>query len=110
MAAEPDLPKTGTIAYVTILSLILILVSFLALQPLYFIWEARYENKLGEGRMPSDLAVYRAEQNEKLKDLPQSQAGVLASAKEGKDLSIKVPVPAKTETPTKTSGTPGKTN
>ncbi|MBL8821563.1 MAG: hypothetical protein JNJ77_03175 [Planctomycetia bacterium] len=101
MAAEADNPKTGLIAWVTAISLILILVVFIVLQGLYFMWEARHRNKTGEGALETPLMQYRKEQELKMNSIEQAMQQTLADAKAGKVLATPPPpaAPAKTEPP-----------
>jgi hypothetical protein len=102
---EPNNPKTGTIAFYTVSSLILLLVSMLALEGLFHIWEGRAEQKLEAVDYPSDVSIYRKEQNARLEGLAESMKQVIEDAKAGKNLAAPAPPPAKT--PEKTPGKAG---
>lgn len=101
MAAEADNPKTGLIAWVTAISLILILVVFIVLQGLFYMWEARHRNKTGEGALESPLSQYRKEQELKLNTIDDAKKQTLADAIAGKVLATPPPpaAPAKTDAP-----------
>jgi len=101
MAAEADNPKTGLIAWVTAISLILILVVLIVLQGLFYMWDARHRNKTGEGALESPLTQYRKEQELKMQNIAQAEKQTLADAIAGKVLATPPPpaAPAKTETP-----------
>jgi hypothetical protein len=100
MPAEPNEPKTNNIAFFTVASLILILVSCIALEGLYYIWEERAATIVDSGSMGSALQAYRQEQAEKLAKIGTAEAAVLKEAQAGKPLAIIVPTtpatPAKT--------------
>lgn len=103
MASEADLPKTGMIAWVTTLSLILIFVAFVSLQGLFNLWEVRHDNRTGVGTVETPLTSYKSEQVAKLATLEDAKKATLADAIAGKNLAAPAPpvAPAKTETPTK---------
>jgi hypothetical protein len=97
MAAEPNSPKTTNIAFFTLASLILILVSCIALEGLYYIWEDQAAEVAGEGNLPSSLQLYRQEQAERLQSINDSKVVALKEAQSGRSLAIIVPTtPAKT--------------
>jgi len=101
MAAEADNPKTGTIAWVTALSLILIFVVFVVLQGLFQIWEQRHANRVGTGNLESPIAAYKKEQDLKLGSLDAAKKATLDDAKAGKVLAAPPPPAAPAKTPTK---------
>jgi hypothetical protein len=107
MASEPNSPTTTNIAFFTMASLILILVSCIALEGLYYIWEDQAAEVAGEGNLPTSLQLYRTEQAERLQTINDSKAAALKEAQVGKSLAIVVPTsPAKT--PEKKEQTPPK--
>lgn len=103
MAAEADNPKTGIIAWVTTLSLILIFVVFVVLQGLFQIWELRHDKRKGTGNLESPVAAYKREQDLKLGSLDAAKKTTLDDAKAGKVLAAPPPpvAPAKTPEPAK---------
>ncbi|HQR41873.1 MAG TPA: hypothetical protein PLX97_04295, partial [Gemmatales bacterium] len=80
MAAEADNPKTGIIAWVTTLSLILIFVVFVVLQGLFQIWEVRHDKRTGTGNLDSPLVAYKKEQELKLVSLEAAKKTTLEPA------------------------------
>jgi flagellar basal body-associated protein FliL len=98
MAAEADNPKTGLIAWVTAISLILILVVFIVLQGLFFLWDARHRSKMSEGSLASPLTQYRQEQELKLNTIQDAKKQTLADAIAGKVLATPPPPAAPTKT------------
>jgi hypothetical protein len=123
MAAEPNRPKTGMILFVTALSLILLLVSVLVIEGLFYVWQTRAQEKAGEGNLPSQVDVYKKEQVARLTDIDQFKASVIQDARAGKNLAPPAPpdAPSKPGAPTDKQGsapppppgkniaTPGKT-
>lgn len=99
MASEPDNPKTGMIAWVTAISLVLIFVAFVSLQGLFSLWELRHEKRTGMGRIETQLTEYRKEQWAKLENIDDAMKKTLSDAKAGKVLAAPPPpaAPAKTE-------------
>ena len=96
MAAEADNPKTGIIAWVTTISLILIFVAFVSLQGLFQIWELRHDHRKGTGHIDSPLTAYKKEQELKLGSLDTAKKTTLEDAKAGKVLAAPPPPVAKT--------------
>lgn len=103
MAAEPDSPKTGIIAWVTAISLVLIFVAFVALQGLFNLWEIRHDKRTGTGSVETQLELYKKEQVARLTSIDAAKKTTLDDAKAGKVLAAPPPpaAPAKTETPAK---------
>ena len=104
MASEADNPKTGIIAWVTTISLILIFVAFVSLQGLFNLWELRHDKRSGTGNIETPLSSYKAEQVAKLTTIEDAKKATLEDAKAGKVLAAPPPpaAPAKTETTTPT--------
>jgi hypothetical protein len=103
MAAEADNPKTGTIAWITAISLILIFVSFVVLQGLFEIWEVRHDQRTGTGNLESPIQAYNKEQALKMGSIDAAKKTTLEDAKAGKVLAAPPPpaapvVPGKTPT------------
>ena len=103
MASEADSPKTGLIAWVTALSLIMIFVAFVSLQGLFNLWEVRHDKRTGTGNLETPLSSYKSEQVAKLTTIDDAKKATLTDAIAGKNLAAPAPpaAPAKTETPTK---------
>jgi len=103
MASEADNPKTGIIAWVTAISLILIFVAFVSLQGLFSLWELRHDKRSGLGNVETPISSYKKEQSDKLISLEEAKKATLADAIAGKVLAAPAPpaAPAKTEVPTK---------
>lgn len=103
MASEADMPKTGMIAWVTTLSLILIFVAFVSLQGLFNLWEVRHDKRTGIGTVETPLTSYKSEQVAKLTTIDKAKEETLKDAIAGKNLAAPAPpaTPAKTETPAK---------
>jgi len=91
MAAEPNRPKTGTIAFVTALSVILVLISVMVIEGLFYIWHGRAQEKAGSGDLTSQLAMYTREQQSRLTDIDSFKQKVLAEARTGKSLAAPIP-------------------
>jgi hypothetical protein len=106
MAAEPNSPKTGMITFVTVLSLILLLISVLVLEGLFGVWQTRAQNRAGEGNLPSQVDVYKKEQVDRLSDIEKFKSSVIQDARAGKTLAPPAPPAA----PAPPAGTPGKTD
>jgi hypothetical protein len=104
MAAELDSPKTGLIAWITALSLILLFVAFVSLQGLFNLWELRHDQRAGLGTLETPLTAYKKEQFAKLDKLDAAKGSTLKDAADGKVLAAPPPPapPAKTETPAPT--------
>jgi len=104
MAAEVDSPKTGLIAWITALSLILLFVAFVSLQGLFNLWELRHDQRSGLGTLETPLSSYKKEQIAKLDKLDAAKDSTLKDAAEGKVLAAPAPpvVPTKTGTPAPT--------
>ena len=103
MAAEADNPKTGMIAWVTAISLVLIFVVVVVLQGLFQMWELRHDARAGTGNLETPLTTYKKEQELKLGDLNAAKQTTLEGAKAGKVLAL----PAATA-PAKIAPAPGK--
>ena len=103
MASEPDSPKTGIIAWVTAISLILIFVAFVSLQGLFSLWKLRHDKRTGTGNVETPLSSYKKEQVARLNTLENAKKATLEDAKAGKVLAAPPPpaAPVKTGTPTK---------
>lgn len=101
MAAEADNPKTGMIAWVTAIALILIFVCFVVLQGLFQMWDLRHEKRSGLGNLETPLAAYKREQELKVGDISSAKKTTLEDARAGKVLAAPPPpaAPAKTVPP-----------
>lgn len=106
MAAEPDSPKTGMIAWVTAISLVMIFVTFVALQGLFNMWEIRHDKRTGLGNIETPLTQYQKEQDSKLTGLDAAVDATLADAKAGKVLAA--PPPPATPAASGTGAAPAK--
>ena len=104
MAAEVDSPKTGLIAWITALSLILIFVAFVSLQGLFTLWELRHDKRTGTGNLETPLTSYKKEQVAKLDGLQAAITSTLKDATAGKILAASPPpaAPVKTGDPAPT--------
>ena len=104
MASEADNPKTGIIAWVTAISLILIFVAFVSLQGLFNLWELRHDKRSGTGNLDTPLSSYKMEQVARLAAIEDAKKATLEDAKAGKVLAAPPPpaAPAKTDTPAPT--------
>src|SRR5436190_23986146 len=121
MATETNTPKTGTIAFVTAMSLILLTLSVAVLEGLFSIWQARAEEKASTSDLPTELDVYKKQQASRLTDIDAFKKTVIADAKAGKNLAAPPPPPSKPAAATDKQGdaqkpppgndlsTPGKT-
>lgn len=121
MAAEPNRPKTGMIAFITALSVILIIISIAVLEGLFSIWQGRAQEKAAASDLPSQLEMYRKEQETRLTDIAAFKQKVIAEARTGKGMAAPAPptAPAKAQPatdktgeavpPAKTPPPPGKT-
>ena len=104
MAAEVDSPKTGLIAWITALSLILLFVAFVSLQGLFTLWELRHDRRTGTGTIETPLTSYKKEQVANLDGLSGAITSTLKDAAAGKVLAAPPPpaAPVKTDTPAPT--------
>lgn len=106
MAAEPDMPKTGMIAWVTAVSLVMIFVAFVSLQGLFSLWEVRHDKRTGTGNLETPLTSYKKEQEAKLNGISSAMDTTLIDAKAGKVLAA--PPPPAAPVPGKKDATPAK--
>src|SRR5215208_8269138 len=106
MAAEPNRPKTGMITFVTVLSLILLLISVLVIEGLFYVWQGRAQERVGEGNLPGQLDSYKKEQVARLTDIEKFKSSVIQDARAGKPIAPPVPptAPSKEKAPTERQG------